>query len=208
MRGIIVLGSSDLDKKRLEEFIQEDTIIIGADSGCNKLYEFGIKPNYIIGDFDSIDKEVLDYYGSLKIRKYSLEERKDLTDGEASILLARDLGCNEIYLASTLKSDETDQLLGNILLLTKFRRVYLFNNREIISFIKLNKVYVNSRYGKEFSIIPLEESRINIKGSIYDTKVEVNIGDTRTLRNKIKEDKAEIEFLSGSGLIIHKNKGI
>ena len=134
-RALLILGSSDLEKDRILEYLDQDTIIIGVDSGCDLLYEYSIKPDYIIGDFDSIDSKVLEYYQKLKIDIKILNKDKNLTDGEAAVLLAKELGCDEIYLGSTLKSEETDQLIGNMLLLTKYVGLLLFNNKEIISLL-------------------------------------------------------------------------
>jgi thiamine pyrophosphokinase len=57
--------------------------------------KFGLSPNLIIGDMDSIrDKTILDKYSVGKIRRYSHE--KDETDTEIALRKAFDMGCGKI----------------------------------------------------------------------------------------------------------------
>ena len=205
-RALLILGSSDLEKDRILEYLDQDTIIIGVDSGCDLLYEYSIKPDYIIGDFDSIDSKVLEYYQKLKIDIKILNKDKNLTDGEAAVLLAKELGCDEIYLGSTLKSEETDQLIGNMLLLTKYKGLLLFNNKEIISLLDKGSCKLTKGEGKVFSIIPLEECWLMISGSAYDGEFQVSLGDTKTMRNQIVAQNVLINLKEGRSIIIQRKE--
>lgn len=202
MKALIILGASDLKNEVIERYLDNDSILIGTDSGCNILYRYSIVPEYILGDFDSIDNKVLSYYENLQVKKISLKKDKNLTDGEAAILLAKKLGFKKIYLASPLKTEETDQLLGNILLLAKYKGVVLFNNKEIIRFLEDDELEITKNEGRVFSIVPLNKSLVKIKGSLFDGEFKVSLGDTFTLRNEIKENKAIIQIKEGKALII------
>lgn len=205
-RALLILGSSDLEKDRILEYLDQDTIIIGVDSGCDLLYEYSIKPDYIIGDFDSIDSKVLEYYQKLKIDIKILNKDKNLTDGEAAVLLAKELGCDEIYLGSTLKSEETDQLIGNMLLLTKYVGLLLFNNKEIISLLDKGSCKLTKGDGEVFSIIPLEKCWLMISGSAYDGEFQVSLGDTKTMRNQIVAENVLINLKEGRFIIIQRKE--
>ena len=64
-RAVIISGGSmydNLAKSVLEEPYAE---LIGVDRGLCWLYENGVIPTQIVGDFDSIAPEVLTYYLSL-----------------------------------------------------------------------------------------------------------------------------------------------
>lgn len=53
---------------------EETEFIIGVDKGLAFLYEHKIKPDYIVGDFDSVPEEVIDYYrkeASVPIREFN-----------------------------------------------------------------------------------------------------------------------------------------
>ena len=56
MKVIIVSGGNKPSEKLLKSYIENDDIIIGVDKGCNALFDYNIKPNLILGDFDSIKK--------------------------------------------------------------------------------------------------------------------------------------------------------
>lgn len=77
--------------------------IIGADGGCNHLYKMGIIPQYIIGDLDSINKELVDYYKSKNVLFKTYPSRKDETDSEICVYLAKELKAKKIDLYGSLE---------------------------------------------------------------------------------------------------------
>ena len=60
---VIVVGGqiNDLFAKKVIEEKKPD-FCIAADSGMNFFYRSGLKPDWIIGDFDSASGEALDYF--------------------------------------------------------------------------------------------------------------------------------------------------
>ena len=62
MKVVIISGGAPPSKELLTKEITKDTFLIGADSGANCLYQYNIKPDLLVGDFDSIDEDILDYY--------------------------------------------------------------------------------------------------------------------------------------------------
>ena len=63
MKICIVLNGSVNDYNKTKQIIHKENYdyIIGADGGCNHLYNMGILPNYVIGDLDSINKDLIKY---------------------------------------------------------------------------------------------------------------------------------------------------
>ena len=62
MKICIVLNGTLSNSDTFQQQIRQFDNIIAADGGANKCYEFGIVPEFIIGDFDSVRNEVLDYF--------------------------------------------------------------------------------------------------------------------------------------------------
>ena len=62
-RTVIVSGGI-LEKEFVLPILQseETEFIIGVDKGLQFLYENEIKPDYIVGDFDSVPREIVEYY--------------------------------------------------------------------------------------------------------------------------------------------------
>ena len=62
-RTVIVSGGVLESEFVLPILKNEDTeFIIGVDKGLAFLYENDIKPDYIVGDFDSVPHEIVEYY--------------------------------------------------------------------------------------------------------------------------------------------------
>ena len=100
MLGIIFTGGegprSDVTK-RLLETAAEGTIYIAADSGLMAAEKAGIKPDWIVGDFDSLpDASSLAACPQDIIIRHPRE--KDFTDTEIAFSLAIEKGCGEIWL--------------------------------------------------------------------------------------------------------------
>ena len=62
MRAIIVSGGNKPSKELLMKHLRQDDYIIGVDKGCNALYEYCITPDEILGDFDSADLNIIEYF--------------------------------------------------------------------------------------------------------------------------------------------------
>lgn len=92
-------------------------MLIAVDRGLMFFERKNLSPHYIVGDFDSVSKEVLDKYrnmGGNEVKSFCPE--KDETDTELAILLALNKGCKTLYLLGATGS-RLDHMLGNIQLL-------------------------------------------------------------------------------------------
>lgn len=202
MTGLIILPYTTIDKETLKGIIQNVDLVIGVDGGCAITYDYGLTPDLIVGDFDSLDHEILNYYKESGIEVITLKEEKDLTDGEAAIIEGLKKGCDKLILCAPSYFEETDHLIGNIFLLKKYNMCKLINEREIISFSKPGDVIIDKIKGEKVSFIPLMKSEIKIQGFKYDGTFNVDIGDSLTMRNEIVDEKAYLEVLKGEILII------
>ena len=100
MRYLIVCGGK-IDKEFGLNEIKTDGIdaIIAADSGMDFLYENGVTPDIIVGDFDSATTKALEFFerkGQTEIHR--LNPIKDDTDTEYAIRLAISEGARSIVL--------------------------------------------------------------------------------------------------------------
>ncbi len=100
-KRIIIISGGELN----EEFVlsilekEENQYVIGVDRGMEFLCRHQILPNYIVGDFDSVKKEIGDYYRNetnVPIREFN--PVKDASDTEIAIRLAMTLGAKEILI--------------------------------------------------------------------------------------------------------------
>ena len=87
--------------------------IIASDRGLEILDKFDIKPNYIIGDFDSIDKKILNKYINTDIEIKELNPEKDYTDTHMAIKLAIELKSKQITIVGAIGT-RIDHTIANI----------------------------------------------------------------------------------------------
>jgi thiamine pyrophosphokinase len=78
--------------------VGEGTLLVAADSGLILAEAAGLKPDWIIGDMDSLDSEqrLRSYPADKVIRHHAA---KDFTDTELALDLLWDKGCGEAWIA-------------------------------------------------------------------------------------------------------------
>lgn len=207
MKAVIISGGTPPSEELLKTELEENCVLICADSGANCLYHYNITPNYLIGDFDSISREGLEFFSRKHciIEKYPIE--KDYTDTELAMLKALNLKADKIvFLGCT--GTRLDHTFGNLGLLLKC----LYNNVE--AFIKDNNntitmvnhgLSLNGRKGDKFSLFAYDEPVIDldIDGSKYNlNKYFLKIGDGLTISNEFSNTEVKINFKSGNLIII------
>ena len=90
MKRLVILGGTVHDTALLRKICKQEKFgqVIAADSGLNWAYQLGIRPDLIMGDFDSVDPDVLSYYKKMQIPEKVFPTRKDFTDSELALWAA------------------------------------------------------------------------------------------------------------------------
>ena len=99
--------------------IPDNAYIICADSGYDKALSAGIKPDLLIGDFDSVKSKLPDDIDVLRAPAH-----KDDTDTLLAVRTALEKGFDEIILAGAC-GGRTDHTLANIATLLYIRNTVL-----------------------------------------------------------------------------------
>lgn len=72
--------------------------LIAADRGLEFCYRCGVTPDCIVGDFDSIDPKVIDFYREkTDIPICTFRPEKDMTDTDIAVKKAEEAGAEEIW---------------------------------------------------------------------------------------------------------------
>ena len=125
MKAVIVGGGDAPSKELLEEELSDADILICADGGGNCLYKYDKAPNYLLGDFDSIHKEILEFFTQSNCIIETYPTEKDCTDSEICFNKAIELKATNITMLGFTGS-RIDHFLGNLGLLKKSLLPYNF----------------------------------------------------------------------------------
>ena len=212
MKTLIVTGGK-LEKEFLLKTIKESEFetIIAVDNGLKILNEIKVNPQHIVGDFDTVKREILEKYKentSIKIHKFN--PIKDNTDTDIAIRLAVELKSDEIIILGAIGT-RIDHLLGNIHVLkyaldSNIKCKIIDENNEIQLIDKTTILKKKDMTKKYISLIPLTEKveNINLKGFKYELKNgTLTIGSSLGISNEISKQEAIIEFDNGILIMIN-----
>ncbi|WP_425448937.1 thiamine diphosphokinase [Dethiothermospora halolimnae] len=207
MKTLIISNGDILNNKLLMKECKKADYIICADGGTNHLNSLGVLPDLIVGDLDSIDKNMLNIMQEKKVEFLKFPVKKDKTDTELAIDYAIEHGSREITLVGVTGS-RLDHTLANIMLLKKIlykgvQGKIIDNKNEI--YITNGNLVLDKREGFYVSLVPLTEKleKVTLRGVEYET-YELNFYQDSSfgISNKIIEDKGYISFEKGISLVI------
>ena len=184
--------------------------IIAGDRGLEALYQLKIIPNHVVGDFDSVSPEILEFYKKQpKIIFHTYNAEKDNTDTDIALKLAIQMKSSEITILGAL-GKRMDHAIANIhilkdalganipcQILDEHNRIYLVNTEKTLEKDKV--------YGKYISLIPLTSTveGLTLKGFKYPlNRYNLPIGTSLGISNEIIEDIAHIEMEKGILIVI------
>ncbi len=212
MSKAIIISGGELVEGFVEKVLSENegASIVGVDKGVEYLYHHQIKPNYIVGDFDSIAPEIIKYYKTetnVAIREYN--PIKDESDTEMAIRIAITIGSTEIYILGAT-GGRIDHLWANIQSLSiacKFNvRAYILDpqNRIFVT-DKPCQLKKSEAYGKYLSVFSLSGDifDFNMKGTKWPLEHHVlKPTDSLTVSNRFEDEIVEIDFIGGTIVVM------
>lgn len=99
--------------------------VIAVDGGLNMCLEHKIDVQFLVGDLDSIDQNVVSQFKNVTIKK--LDRAKDIVDLEAGIQLAQEIDSLAIPIVFNGLGSRTDHHVNNLYLLLKYPKVILYS---------------------------------------------------------------------------------
>lgn len=208
MKALVISGGKPPSQELIYEELKDSSLLIAVDSGANVLYNLGIAPDLILGDFDSIDKEVLEYFKAKDADIVKYPPEKDFTDSEIAINLLIERNYHEIVLLGCTGS-RMDHFLGNLGLLKKCllckvkatikddNNSIFITDRPLILKGKPKQIISFQAFGEEVSDFTIKNARYPLNN--YNLK----IGDPLTVSNEFIEGPMTIEFEKGYVLVIY-----
>ena len=208
----IIFANGEVDQPDLlESILQRAEYLISADGGLRHLRKLELKPDLVIGDFDSISDDDSKWITKNHIETRQFPKKKDQTDLELALIAAVDMAGDPITVVGAL-GGRIDQTLTNIFLLLmpelQSADIRFDDGKEELFLIQSRgKVFGNK--GDTVSLLPLLSPAMGIKtkGLKYPLKDEILFPErSRGVSNEMKSDKAEVTLKSGLLLCVHTRK--
>jgi thiamine pyrophosphokinase len=189
--------------------LQEYDVIVAVDGAANFCKEQGITPNIVIGDFDSIFPEVLEFFSKERSRPFPATQifhrpSQETTDLQEAIFFARENFPNaQMDILGGISADEFDHTLSNVLFLEMLpEHSKIFTEFQTLFLIKKSGK-ISAEKGKKISIIAMTDvknlSYKNLKYPLVNANVAAGWCGTR---NECASEICEISFVSGLLLIV------
>lgn len=183
--------------------------VLCADGGALNALKFGLAPQTIIGDLDSLSATQLAEFSAsgAEILRFPME--KDETDLELALSWCADKGASAIVIIGAL-GGRFDQTLANVylLMLPSLQNIpiELVDGEQNIRLLRPGSYCVKGHSGDTVSLIPLGGKAGGItsgglKYTLCDEALE--FGPARGISNVMLSDSASIELHSGLLLVIH-----
>lgn len=206
MKAVIVCNGSVKNYNFIKTFFDSSDYIISVDGGAGHLRELGIKPDVLLGDFDSANKGDIEYFKNQGIKAERFPVEKDMTDSELAIEKALERGADEIVFIGAVGS-RLDHSMANILLLKKLvdkkvkacivdenNIIYMFNGPFSIQRV----------WDYKLSLIPVTDkvTGVTTKGLKYPlNNATMNLGTSWGVSNEFYGDIAEVSIDEGILLV-------
>ncbi|MDO4622080.1 MAG: thiamine diphosphokinase [Eubacteriales bacterium] len=208
MKTVIFTGGS-IDKETVIEQMERirPDAVIAADHGLGFCDSCGIVPDYIVGDFDSLDHRVIDRYRAEgKVPIDTFQPEKDMTDTDIALEKAIAIGSTEVFFFGATGT-RLDHTISNIFNLYKLYdrgiQGWIIDRYNRISMPLGNRVVLKKAevYGGNISMFPLrgELRGVTLHGFKYPLTDAVLVqGDGGlSVSNAVVEEEAEIIWQAG-----------
>lgn len=212
MRVVIFAGGTYQPGTAAQKALVEADMLIAADSGAATALHLGHVPAYIVGDFDSLDTQIVEQARARGSRIIAATVEKDETDTELAVQLAIEQGATQITLLGALGGERFDHTIANVLLLAGFDSVpiQIIDGPSTCWLLRgLGHTTIHGQTGDLLSLLPLtgDATGIHTRGLYYPLHGEtLRFGKPRGVSNKLTGEQAEVSLESGILLVIHTQK--
>lgn len=214
MNKILIITGGQIEDSFLKDRLLREryAMIIAADHGLVVADRLNIGLDFILGDFDSTPKEILEKYQEISVPIETFPTEKDKTDTQLAIEFALMHKATAIDIIGATGS-RLDHVFANIQILMlpmqlkvdaciidSHNKIYLRNDS---FFIKKDE-----QYGDFVSLLPFGEkvSGLTLKGFKYPlNNISYASGYSLGISNQIEDEEARVELSEGI-LVVFETK--
>jgi thiamine pyrophosphokinase len=196
MKSILVLGNGEFPNPTLlYNLVRDAELIMCCDGSADKLLQYRIVPDYIIGDLDSVSKAVMKKVPPKRLIKVIRQDNTDLE--KAFDFLKKKKWHNAAISVAGITGLRTDLTLYNIHLLKRFQdwNLTVYDDFFMISRIERYFELHGMPVGVVCSLLPAEGSvKVTTQGLKYELKnAMLSPGGTESVSNLSAADTVAIK---------------
>jgi thiamine pyrophosphokinase len=205
MKAVILAGGDLTLRPSIKELLRESAFIVAADSGLHHAVTLSIKPDVIVGDFDSVSPEVLEQFPDVPKKSYS--RHKDLLDLEIALGVVLEQAATSIHILGAI-GGRFDQSLAALFIAARFKRegidISLHGQQDIYFLLGPE----NQRYavpvGQQFSLLSLSDvSLVSLSNAAYPlNEYALEYGVGLGISNEVKTSPLTVNVHEGLAVVV------
>ncbi|MBD3378446.1 thiamine diphosphokinase [candidate division KSB1 bacterium] len=212
-KTVIFANGHEGDLNEVLRFIGAKDRIICANGGTRHCLKLGLTPQMIVGDMDSISADMLSELSANGVKIHRHPAKKNKTDLELALDIATKTIATSVLILTAL-GGRLDQLLGNILLLSRYTepgRVIAFADKGIYGRVIKgpDTVTLHGQCGDGLSLHPLTHhvGNVFLSGTEWELNEQVlEFGSTLTISNTWKQSSITLSLSYGILLLLHRSR--
>lgn len=192
---VAIVANGEFDFQLADEVRSAD-LVIAADAGLAYLHQLNIRPDIIVGDFDSMPEGLLDLYPTTLIKRFQAD--KDLSDLELALECAWEYAPKQVYLYGAMGL-RVDHQLYNLMLLGRYpKQVKIITGKEEIFAIDVREER-DCIPGQTVSFIPIygKVTGVTTRGLRWELDSADLDLSFLSLSNRTLSDRFEVEVKNG-----------
>ncbi len=203
-KHILIISGGQVDYSWARKWMEgkQFDFVIAADSGLVHADRLGVKPDFLLGDYDSVDSDTLERYRkNTQTAVYPRE--KDYTDTHIALIRAIEAGAGEISVIGATGT-RYDHAMTNIFIMKEA----LSAGVSCAIYDSHNKIYLADRsfavakasqYGRYLSFAPMTETvRLSLSGVKYPlSDYELKQGLSICQSNEVTDEIARVDIAQG-----------
>ncbi|MDR0428679.1 MAG: thiamine diphosphokinase [Puniceicoccales bacterium] len=192
---IIANGLAEIYQKKSLQSWMKGRISVALDGAAHLLAANFLRPDILLGDFDSIDKSLIFHWKSLGVHCLHMGSQ-ELTDMEKSLRFAICHGARNIYIINA-SGGRMDHSLGNVFFLKKYAsrkvRIILHSGGQCLEYLWNQTRTLHSHSGAHCGFFGMTNARITSHGLRYEMdNFPLKMGGQASIANQFVLTHAKI----------------
>lgn len=203
MTTVLVVTGGDPVPPDVASTLPAADLVVAADSGLDHARALGLKPDVVVGDFDSVTTEALDAFDG-PLERHPVE--KDATDLELALVRAVASDPDRIVVVGG-HGGRLDHFLANALVLTTVPEgidVEWRAGKATIHLVR-DTIRISGRSGDKVSLVPVGGDACGVRTSGLRWRLDdedLPSGGTRGVSNEFEEAEATVSLTAGALLVV------